>query len=315
MENLSHEQAAPGFQMLAELALPGPPGPVTTRYFPPTVGTGQLTVTTPQPGLTVALLHLRLREALVLRRLPDPAQADTLLLSFQAGVAGVVPHLTAIELISADVGLTTQLPAGTDLFIVNLAVDKSCLAAWLTPGTPWLTALLASPQPTVYTALLTPEIQMVLVQLAEARPAHRWDAFFYQLKAQELVYFLFRELADRTEAPRRCLNTVEVAALFGVRDRLLAALDTAPHLPRLALEAGMNEPKLRQLFRQVFGASIYQYYQAARMEAAKQRLAHHSVSEVGHQLGFSNLSHFTRLFAKHHGRNPKQYQAGLGAVG
>ena len=311
------ERAAPEFQLLADLALPpaGPPGPVQTFEFPAALGAGHLTLATPQPGLTVALLHLRLREALVLRRLPDPAQADTLLLSFQAaGAVGAGPHLSAIQLISADIGFTTQLPADSDLFTVSLAVDKAQLAAWLTPGTPWLAALLASRQPAVYTALLTPEMQMVLFQLAEARPAHRWDAFFYQLKAQELVYFLLRELADRAEAPPQYLHTAEVAALFGVRDRLLAALATPPQLLSLAKEAGLSEPKLRQLFRQVFGASIYQYYQAARMEAAKQQLAHHSVSEVGHQLGFTNLSHFTRLFARHHGRKPKQYQADLTAT-
>ncbi len=33
----------------------------------------------------------------------------------------------------------------------------------------------------------------------------------------------------------------------------------------------------------------------------------HSVSEVGYKLGFSNLSHFTRVFNKHIGMKPKQY--------
>lgn len=47
------------------------------------------------------------------------------------------------------------------------------------------------------------------------------------------------------------------------------------------------------------------------MEAAKQQLTHRSVSEVGHQLGFTNLSHFTRLFARHHGCKPKHYQVSL----
>ena len=32
-----------------------------------------------------------------------------------------------------------------------------------------------------------------------------------------------------------------------------------------------------------------------------------TVSEVGNQLGFTNLSHFTRLFARHVGLKPKHY--------
>jgi AraC-like DNA-binding protein len=32
-----------------------------------------------------------------------------------------------------------------------------------------------------------------------------------------------------------------------------------------------------------------------------------SVSDVGYQLGFTNLSHFSRVFAAYNGMKPKQY--------
>ena len=32
-----------------------------------------------------------------------------------------------------------------------------------------------------------------------------------------------------------------------------------------------------------------------------------SVSDVGYELGFSNLSHFSRLFQRHYGITPKKY--------
>ena len=35
-----------------------------------------------------------------------------------------------------------------------------------------------------------------------------------------------------------------------------------------------------------------------------------SVSEAGYELGFSNLSHFSRLFEKLIGSKPKQYSKG-----
>jgi AraC-like DNA-binding protein len=34
-----------------------------------------------------------------------------------------------------------------------------------------------------------------------------------------------------------------------------------------------------------------------------------TVSEVGYQLGFTNLSHFTRVFEQHTGMKPKKYSA------
>jgi AraC-like DNA-binding protein len=33
----------------------------------------------------------------------------------------------------------------------------------------------------------------------------------------------------------------------------------------------------------------------------------YSVSEVGYQLGFTNLSHFSRLFQRYYGSTPKKY--------
>jgi AraC-like DNA-binding protein len=33
------------------------------------------------------------------------------------------------------------------------------------------------------------------------------------------------------------------------------------------------------------------------------------VAQAGYELGFSNLSHFSRLFEKHYGQNPKKFSA------
>lgn len=77
----------------------------------------------------------------------------------------------------------------------------------------------------------------------------------------------------------------------------------------LSHQSGLSESKLTRLFRQIFGTSLYQYYQLVRINEAARLLREHdlSVSEVGYRLGFTNLSHFTRLFAHHMQLNPKQY--------
>ncbi|MBE4948012.1 helix-turn-helix transcriptional regulator [Chryseobacterium culicis] len=71
----------------------------------------------------------------------------------------------------------------------------------------------------------------------------------------------------------------------------------------------MSVSKLVKLFRQVFGDSIYNYFQTLRMQEAARLLREEqlSVSEAGYQLGFSNLSHFSRIFEKHIGMKPKKY--------
>ncbi|WP_236705154.1 helix-turn-helix transcriptional regulator [Hymenobacter sp. AT01-02] len=94
-----------------------------------------------------------------------------------------------------------------------------------------------------------------------------------------------------------------------MHEQLLTDLSTPPVLRELAQQAAMSETKLKQLFKQTFGNSVYTYFQQARMKEAAFLLkqGQRSVAEVGYELGFSNLSHFSRLFEKHYGLNPKRY--------
>jgi len=71
----------------------------------------------------------------------------------------------------------------------------------------------------------------------------------------------------------------------------------------------MSEPKIRKLFQQTFGKGVFEYYQSARMKEAARLLKDKrlTVSEVGYQLGFTNLSHFSRVFEQYIGTKPKKY--------
>jgi AraC-like DNA-binding protein len=79
----------------------------------------------------------------------------------------------------------------------------------------------------------------------------------------------------------------------------------------VARQIGMSLTKMKQLFRQTFGDSIYNYFQVERMNEAARLLKTLTVSQVGYQIGFSNLSHFARVFEKHHQIKPKRYKDAL----
>ncbi|QJD80357.1 helix-turn-helix transcriptional regulator [Spirosoma rhododendri] len=92
---------------------------------------------------------------------------------------------------------------------------------------------------------------------------------------------------------------------------MIGNLVEAPPLTELAQLVGMSLSKLKRLFRQVFGCGPYGYYQTMRMNEAASLLREKrlSVSEVGYALGFSNLSHFSRVFEEHIGMKPKKFSA------
>ncbi len=91
---------------------------------------------------------------------------------------------------------------------------------------------------------------------------------------------------------------------------LVADLSEPPTIPGLAARVLLSESQLKQSFREIFGMSVYQYFQQARLEKARQLLAENTrtVKEVGYELGFTNIGHFSRLFEREFHVKPKKFQ-------
>jgi len=161
----------------------------------------------------------------------------------------------------------------------------------------------------LYEEIISPSIQEVATAIFKSDVGDVLSQFFYKLKAEELMYLFLVELLKREQFTYYPLNQKDIREVYRVRDAVLKQLDQPPVLEQLSKDAGMSVSKLGRLFRQVFGESIYHYYQKIRMQQAAYLLRdqHLSVSEVGYQLGFTNLSHFSRLFEKHIGIKPKKY--------
>lgn len=73
-----------------------------------------------------------------------------------------------------------------------------------------------------------------------------------------------------------------------------------PSIHTLAKWALMSESKFKKLFKRVFGAGPFEYYQKNRMQKAKELLmeGHYSISQIGNMLGYQNLSNFSCSFKK-----------------
>jgi AraC-like DNA-binding protein len=139
------------------------------------------------------------------------------------------------------------------------------------------------------------------------------ESHYYRLKCEELLCHIVTLLMQREAVPMSAMHIEDIKAVYAVKSHLLAHLDEPPSIAALARDAGMSEPKLRKLFRQTFGKGVFEYYQSARMQKAAQLLREKrlTVSEAGYQLGFTNLSHFARVFEEHIGMKPKKYSVSL----
>lgn len=79
-------------------------------------------------------------------------------------------------------------------------------------------------------------------------------------------------------------------------------------LQTLALRFAYSPSSLKRQFKLYLGVSVGHYILETRMEKARGLLldGRHTVAEIGCLIGYSNLSHFSRVFTKYHGYQPSK---------
>jgi len=199
----------------------------------------------------------------------------------------------------------------TNTATINIEVGADYLNGLfdLSEKSPVLQNLLRNTQPLLFEQLIYPSLQKIVDEIITESVDETFKLFFLRIKAEELICRLLMELEKRDEKHLYALNIHDIQTIYTVKEKMLEQLETPPVINDLAISANMSPTKLKRLFKQIFGNSIFSYYQEFRMKEAARLLKEEklSVSEVGYQLGFTNLSHFSKVFQEHIGMKPKRY--------
>jgi AraC-like DNA-binding protein len=199
----------------------------------------------------------------------------------------------------------------TNTEVINIEVDANYLMGLfeVSEKSQLLQSLIQNTQPLLFEQLIFPSLQKIVDEIVTESVDEAFELFFLRIKAEELVCRLLMELEKRDEKHLVALNINDIESIYIVKAQMLEHLETPPVIKELAVCANMSPSKLKRLFRQIFGNSIFSYYQGFRMKEAARllKVGKLSVTEVGYQLGFTNLSHFSRVFKNHIGMKPKQY--------
>ncbi|HEX5555612.1 MAG TPA: AraC family transcriptional regulator [Chitinophagaceae bacterium] len=218
---------------------------------------------------------------------------------------------SAVQVTTNDFRSTIRFPANTRTQYIVIGITASRLKNLLSvkSANSTIRTITTEKASFLFFESMNAEMKLLLKNIADTTVEDALNHFYIQIKVLELLYLLFRRLSIRENKSYRNISNTDAEKLMMIRNEILNDLSSPPVLNELAKMAAMSETKLNQLFRQTFGDSIFNYFQKARMEEAAFLLkqANRSVSEAGYELGFSNLSHFSRLFKKHYGTTPKKY--------
>ena len=217
----------------------------------------------------------------------------------------------SVQIITLGMNTNIMIPGNIRKLEIYIAIDAQYLNSLVQnrQQNRILQAILENTQPLLFEQIVYPSLQAVVNEIISESVDDSFQLFFYKVKAEELICRLLIELVKRDETNVYSLNMNDIQAIYKVKEWMLEHLDKHATIEELAELANMSQSKLKRLFKQIFGNSIFSYFQNYRMQEATRMLKEEklSVSEVGYQLGFSNLSHFSRIFEEHIGLKPKKY--------
>lgn len=294
-----------------------------TLTLPHSLGIGSIKRVRLVADFSLLIHQYTLTEELILRRTAAGNTPDRVNVMFQLHSISeeqIGPHVTlptnrqaeyTVRITSPDMNSELYFPAGRAIFFTVLSMARPALRNLLKINdmNGVVEQILVGHQGFLFYETLSVDAKKILNTLTTVNTQRALGEFNVWIQVQQLLGWLFERLLARETHKHRPIHRADAEQLEKIRAAVIADLSIAPQLTLLAQLAGMSTSKLTDLFKQVFGESIYDYFQKTRMVEAGYllRQAGYSVSETGHRLGFSNLSHFGRLFEKHYGIKPKRF--------
>ena len=124
-----------------------------------------------------------------------------------------------------------------------------------------------------------------------------------------LLYSLECMIEEKEETSFSCkflANEADRDKISRAREILIEQIGDPVTIKELSRKVAMNECYLKKGFKEMYGTTIFDFYQNQRMEHAKYLLYEKglSVTDVSSLLGYSSISHFSTAFKKHTGLKP-----------
>jgi AraC family transcriptional regulator len=131
----------------------------------------------------------------------------------------------------------------------------------------------------------------------------------HMLLLYSLECMLGDEKGDKSIETFQCkflANDSDREKIMKAREILIQHIGEPITIKELSRKVAINECYLKKGFKELFGTTVFDFYQNQRMEHARYLLYEKglSVTEVSMMLGYSSISHFSTAFKKHTGLKP-----------
>lgn len=130
-----------------------------------------------------------------------------------------------------------------------------------------------------------------------------------ETKVLELMLLQMNQMFEEN-CPVCSLKKSDVEKMHSVRKFILANMAKDYSLGELAREVGTNEFTLKKGFKELFGMTVFGFWNMVKMDQAKKLLldSELNIGEIAGKVGFKHPQHFTTAFKRRFGIVPSQFR-------
>lgn len=155
-----------------------------------------------------------------------------------------------------------------------------------------------------------PMIAVILNQMYQQSLNLTMYKLYLRAKVFELMslYFSKDKKMDIEQCPFLSDDN-NIKKIKKAKEIIISRMIEPPTLQELAKEVDISLKKLKQGFKQVYGASVFSFLIDYKMQVSKRLLSsgNYNVNEVALRVGYSTATHFINAFKKKFGTTPKKY--------
>ncbi|MBS1753556.1 MAG: helix-turn-helix transcriptional regulator [Ferruginibacter sp.] len=153
---------------------------------------------------------------------------------------------------------------------------------------------------------LSPDMIILVNQLLSCSFKKDVAKFYIEAKVMELLILAMDHISGNHILAPIKLSAYDIERLYEAKKILLSDFENKISLLQLARKVGINDFKLKKGFKHLFGSTVFDFQQSAKMEIAMRELkeTNKPVEEIAYSIGYDFVSNFNVAFKKHFGFSP-----------
>ncbi|MFS4470322.1 helix-turn-helix transcriptional regulator [Chryseobacterium sp. T20] len=158
--------------------------------------------------------------------------------------------------------------------------------------------------------LITHEMYQILNDIIHCNRKGTFKRIYLEAKVSELLLLQLEQFFDSESLPSS-LQKKEIEKMYAVRDYIVKNLNAESSLNDLAHLVGTNEFTLKKGFKELFGTTVFGFWNDLKMEQAKRMLLDSdlNISEISDHIGYKNPRHFSSAFKRKFNILPSQLRS------